>query len=171
VLHALGADVNKCDNDSMAPITAAAGPTANNTERVCLCMQLGADVRPLLHAASAGSTVIKIVQEGKSLLEATVLHTSEHQFTLYSLARLTAYYLQRHASKQPQDTIDKYTLRLAAAMQDSLVVSPFEAATDKARRRRQRESSSCWRHALPSTQPWHTQPKRANRSMQPWWWR
>jgi hypothetical protein len=72
------------------------------------------------------------VQDIRRFLAATALNTSSHQYTLYSLAQLAAYYLQRHASKQPQVTVDAFALRLAVAMQDRLLVAPFEAATAEA---------------------------------------
>jgi hypothetical protein len=58
-----------------------------------------------------------------SFLAATGLVHSPHQYTLYSLAQLAAYYLERHASDQPQDTIDTFSRRFAVTIQDRLIVA------------------------------------------------
>jgi hypothetical protein len=73
-------------------------------------MQLGADVRPLLIQTTAflEPAATKIVQDIRSFVATTVLNTSEHRYTLYPLAQLAAYYLQRHGWKQKQDTIDNF---------------------------------------------------------------
>jgi hypothetical protein len=99
-----------------------------NTECVRMCIQLGANVQPLLERPNLGPAVTEIVQEVRSFLDATALAASWHQYTLYSITQLAAFYLQRHASKQKQDTIDNFALRFAGVIQNSLSVEPFEAA-------------------------------------------
>ena len=58
---------------------------------------------------------------------------SEHQYTLYSVTRLAAYYLQRHhcSDRHQEDVVNDFTRKFAGAIQDSLVVAPFDAAAAK----------------------------------------
>ena len=95
-------------------------------------MQLGADVEPPLddydHFGDVSPDIAQITNDVRSFLATTALNTSPHQYTLYSLAQLAAYYLQRHTSNQKQDTVNSFALQLAVVMQDSLVVAPFDAA-------------------------------------------
>jgi hypothetical protein len=76
--------------------------------------------------------ITDIVQDVHSFLDATALNTSEHQYSLYSVAQLAAYCLQRHASSQPQDVVDDFAMRFAGVIQDRLAVEPFEAAAEAA---------------------------------------
>jgi hypothetical protein len=127
VLLALGANVNKCTTDRISPITLAA-TVVNRAEVVRLCIQLGANVQPLLLLPSLGQSIPPIVQDIRSFLDATGLVHSPHQYTMYSLTQLAAYYLERHASDQRQDTVDDFAWRVAVTIHDRLIVAPFEAA-------------------------------------------
>jgi hypothetical protein len=74
------------------------------------------------------------VEDIRSFLDATGFVHSPHQFTLHSVAQLTAYYLDHHASDQPQDAVDDFARRFAVVMQDRLIVAPLEAAAAKTTR-------------------------------------
>jgi hypothetical protein len=89
--------------------------------------------RPTIHAITSGS---------QRILRTTGLNSSPHKYTLYPLTHLAAYYLKRRQypdqhedDQQPEDDesedVRNFALRLAAAMHDSLVVEPFEAAAGK----------------------------------------
>jgi hypothetical protein len=122
VLHELGADINKRANN--CPTIAAAGRGHQESLRMCTKLVL-----PLLCLSpELRPNIVPIVQGVCSFLDVTALNTSEHQYTLYSVAQLAAFFLQRHASDQPQDTVDNFALRFAGVIQDRLAVAPFEAA-------------------------------------------
>jgi hypothetical protein len=134
MLLALGADVNKCMSDGHSPITVAA--LFSRVECVRICIQLGANVQPLLLLPAfqlhSSPSIPPIVQDIRSFLDATRLVHSPHQYTLFSVAQLTAYYLERHVSDRPQDTVDTFAQRFAAKIRHRLIVAPFEAAAAKA---------------------------------------
>jgi hypothetical protein len=80
VLHALEADINNCDNGGLATIAFAARRA--HPECVRLCVQLGANVQPLLRATSLHPAANEIVQDIRNFLATTALNTSPHQYTL-----------------------------------------------------------------------------------------
>jgi hypothetical protein len=146
VLHALGADVNKCDEYEgfPAPIIAL---QEGHVESVRMLVQLGADAQWLVdwvkdieevddidddneeeEEKDEEMSVIAIGRGVRSFSAATALNTSSHQYTLYSVAQLATHYLQRHHYTDKPEAVRDFTSRFAAAMQDSLVVAPFAAA-------------------------------------------
>jgi hypothetical protein len=160
LLGDLGADINKCDDEDASPVSTA----AQHGHVVCvrLLSELVANVQPLLQLADAttvlGTNIVQIVLDIRSFLDATGLSQSPHQYTLYSLAQLAAYYLQRrhYADQQLQDIVDDFASRFAA-----VIVAPFEVAAAKA------STTPAQRKLV--TRPWHTLLKRRNRLTWRWW--
>jgi hypothetical protein len=138
VLRELGADINKCFTGGASPVCIAA--QNGDVECLRLLSELGANVQPLLWITQFTVHVTNIVQiqlDVRSFLAATGLSQSPHQYTLYSLVQLAAYYLQRrhYADQQLQDIVDKddFASRFAAVVQDNrLIVPRFEVAAAKA---------------------------------------
>jgi hypothetical protein len=131
VLHKLGANIHMCTKVDESPVFVAA-KYYGNEECIRLMHELGADVQPLVnywnYDNDVSPDIAQITNDVRSFLATTALNPSPHQYTLYSLAQLAVYYLQRHTSNQKQDMVNSFALQLAVVMQDSLIVAPFEAA-------------------------------------------
>jgi hypothetical protein len=85
----------------------------------------------LADATVLGTNIVQVVLDVRSFLDDTGLSQSPRQYTLYSLAQLAAYYLQRrhHADQQLQDIVDDFASRFEAEMPDNrLRVAPFDVA-------------------------------------------
>jgi hypothetical protein len=75
---------------------------------VRVLVRLGADVKGLFERAIPNAAVKPIVNNIRAFVAATTLDRSEHQFTLYSITQLAAYYLQRrqYPDHQPENNKD-----------------------------------------------------------------
>jgi hypothetical protein len=93
VLHELGADVNFIDNCFSSLLRSAV--VEDHAECVRMLVHLGADVEELLKYLDETADVTRIVNNIHAFLAATKLNTSHHQYALYSITQLAAYYVQR----------------------------------------------------------------------------
>jgi hypothetical protein len=100
-----------------------------------MLIRLGADAEELLlKYVDETADVTPTVNNIRTFMATTALNTSQHQFTLYSITQLAAYYVQRrqHPDQQLEDDqsedVRNFALRLASEVQDSLIVAPFVQA-------------------------------------------
>jgi ankyrin repeat protein len=170
-LHGLGANLNLCDNFVSSPVYFAA--LEGHVSRVTMLVHLDADVKELLleYVDVEGThAVIHTVNNIRTFLAATKLNTSKHQFTLYSVAQLAAYYMQRrqYPEQQPED-VRNFALRLASEVQDSLIVAPFIAAAARVSTKPARRLLVLL--AARTAVDGAVKPARRNPSTPRWWWR
>jgi hypothetical protein len=102
-------------NVGYSPMYAAA--KTDKPSGALLLNQLGDDVRkflvedePIEEIFGFSPAVADILQDMRSFHDTTALSTSEHEYCLYSITQLAAYYLQRHTIQTSQNTSSRTLL-------------------------------------------------------------